>query len=159
MNSRGQAALEYLMTYGWALIVIAIVVGVLVFIVATPTNTLQCNSSQPGKLNVVSNNLKTCVSPAGASIGNIAITNLTGGQATLVDINGTGFFAADPVTGYTGTGTLVIGSTTLNVLASAVGSATSATMVIGYNDAVGLRQNATITCQGTTVTVQAAACP
>lgn len=33
MNSRGQSALEYLMTYGWALIVIAIVVGFLIMLV------------------------------------------------------------------------------------------------------------------------------
>ena len=33
MNKKGQAALEYLMTYGWALIIIAIVMGVLIFVV------------------------------------------------------------------------------------------------------------------------------
>src|SRR3989338_7353948 len=101
MNSRGQAALEYLMTYGWALIVIAIVVGVLVFIVATPTNTLQCTSSAPGKMNVVSNNLAT-TGTAGTSMGSVVITNVSGGQATLVDMNGTGFFADKPVTTYIG---------------------------------------------------------
>ena len=31
LNKKGQAALEYLMTYGWALVVIAIVIGVLIF--------------------------------------------------------------------------------------------------------------------------------
>jgi len=31
MKNNGQAALEYLMAYGWALIVIAIVVGVLIW--------------------------------------------------------------------------------------------------------------------------------
>lgn len=151
MNSRGQAALEYLMTYGWALIVIAIVVGVLVFIVATPTNTLQCTSSAPGKMNVVSNNLAT-TGTAGTSMGSVVITNVSGGQATLVDMNGTGFFADKPVTTYTGNGTLAIGNTTLSIMPRA-GTATSATIAIGYNDSVGLRQNVTLTCQGTTVTI------
>jgi len=31
LSKKGQAALEYLMTYGWALVVIAIVIGVLIF--------------------------------------------------------------------------------------------------------------------------------
>ena len=39
MNSQGQAAFEYLMTYGWALIVIAIVVGFLIFTVNNPQQT------------------------------------------------------------------------------------------------------------------------
>ena len=155
MNSRGQAALEYLMTYGWALIVIAIVVGVLVFIVATPTNTMQCTSNAPSKINVVSNNIAT-TGGAGLSLGKIVLTNLTGGQATLVDINGNpaGFFALEPVAGYTSSnGTLALGNTSLTVLASVAKTAASATLTIGYNDAVGLRQNVTITCQGTTVTI------
>ncbi len=39
LNKKGQAALEYLMTYGWALVVIAIVIGVLIFmgILRAPT--------------------------------------------------------------------------------------------------------------------------
>ena len=36
-GSRAQSALEYLMTYGWALIVIAVVVGVLVYIMSGNT--------------------------------------------------------------------------------------------------------------------------
>ncbi|HLC79457.1 MAG TPA: hypothetical protein VJG83_03420 [archaeon] len=36
MNSKAQSALEYLMTYGWALVVIVIVVAALVFMI-TPT--------------------------------------------------------------------------------------------------------------------------
>ena len=47
MFSRGQAALEYLMTYGWALIVVALAVGILVFIAAPPGDDFRCNSSDP----------------------------------------------------------------------------------------------------------------
>lgn len=36
MNKKGYGAFEYLMDYGWALVAIAIVVGVLVFIVSPP---------------------------------------------------------------------------------------------------------------------------
>ena len=44
MNSRGQSALEYLMTYGWALIVIAIVVGTLLMIIQ-PTYSFRCSTN------------------------------------------------------------------------------------------------------------------
>lgn len=44
MERKGQSALEYLMTYGWALIVIAIVIGVLVFIMSTTTSGANCTS-------------------------------------------------------------------------------------------------------------------
>jgi len=37
MNSRAQSALEYLMTYGWALTVIALVVGLIVVILTSVT--------------------------------------------------------------------------------------------------------------------------
>ncbi len=37
MNNKGQGAVDYFFTYGWAMIIIAIVVGVLVFIVAEPS--------------------------------------------------------------------------------------------------------------------------
>ncbi|MEW6295543.1 MAG: hypothetical protein AB1467_04590 [Candidatus Diapherotrites archaeon] len=36
-NKKGQSALEYLMTYGWALVVIVVVIAVLYILVGTPT--------------------------------------------------------------------------------------------------------------------------
>ncbi len=161
MNSRGQAALEYLMTYGWALIVIAIVVGVLVFIVATPTGSLQCTSSGPGKINVVSNNLATNVAVGGTdSLGTIVITNLTGGVAQYVSMStdGTGFINATPNATYDGTVNLPVGNTPITILSNtkALGDNTStATITIQYTDSAQLVQTASITCQGATVTMDA----
>ena len=45
MDFRGQSALEYLMTYGWALVVIAIVIGALVFLMGQSTNAQSCTMS------------------------------------------------------------------------------------------------------------------
>ena len=45
MDERGQSALEYLMTYGWALVVIAIIIGVLVVLLGSSTTTLNCSMS------------------------------------------------------------------------------------------------------------------
>jgi len=140
MNSRGQAALEYLMTYGWALIVIAIVVGVLVFIVATPTGGVGCNSNQPGKLNVVSNNI---IDTSG--LGSIVLTNLTAGTMTAQTVTASGAFAGAT---YTIDGNMTVGNHTLAITAlSGAAGKTSGSFVFGYKDPAGLTQSATITCQ------------
>ena len=149
MNSRGQAALEYLMTYGWALIVIAIVVGVLVFIVATPTGNMNCTSTGPGRINVVSNNIKDGTVLNG--VGSIVITNLTGGLAEDVTMFGSDLFAGEQ-TSYTGTQDLVVGDTEL-VPTVVAGTYTRGILTIAYTDTVGLDQNATVTCQGASITV------
>ena len=41
---KAQASLEYLLTYGWALVMIATIIGVLVFISDSDTNTVSCTS-------------------------------------------------------------------------------------------------------------------
>ena len=38
MNKRGQAAMEFLMTYGWAILAAVIVVGVLWYMIGNPAN-------------------------------------------------------------------------------------------------------------------------
>lgn len=38
MNKKGQAALEFLMTYGWAILAAVIVIGVLWFLIGNPAN-------------------------------------------------------------------------------------------------------------------------
>ena len=45
MDNKGQSALEYLMTYGWALVVIAIVIAALVFLLGQSTNASNCSMS------------------------------------------------------------------------------------------------------------------
>ena len=49
MNKKTQAGIEYLMTYGWALILVVTVIGVLVFIVSTPIQDVTFRSSDPTK--------------------------------------------------------------------------------------------------------------
>ena len=75
MNGRAQAGLEYLVTYGWALVLIAAVVGVLVF-VATPSESASFSSSEPGKVMV-----------KGSSIGTGSVTiklqNISGGVIAI----------------------------------------------------------------------------
>ncbi len=49
-GTSAQAALDYLMTYGWAFILIASVVAVLVFVVSTPISKVNFYSSDPTKI-------------------------------------------------------------------------------------------------------------
>ncbi|MDD5163034.1 MAG: hypothetical protein PHD95_02385 [Candidatus ainarchaeum sp.] len=52
-----QAGLEYLMTYGWALVLIVTVASALFFVMGTPQNQFVCSSSDPTKILLESYNL------------------------------------------------------------------------------------------------------
>ncbi|MBI4043989.1 MAG: hypothetical protein HY393_04255 [Candidatus Diapherotrites archaeon] len=99
MNRKGQSALEYLMTYGWALVVIVIAVAALVILINPSTiQGDQCD----------------------AKFGQFTVTqsNVVAGQAELVLVNQTGQavnFTAATVTGTHG------GSTTYTSGAIAFG--------------------------------------
>jgi hypothetical protein len=84
MNSRGQAALEYLMTYGWALVIIVVVAGILFFIISSPSGGVSCSSNDPTKFPVVSSNVIST-----DSTSEIKLTNGTGGQITVTGTAGT----------------------------------------------------------------------
>ena len=74
MNQKGQSALEYLMTYGWALVVIVIAVAALVILINP--NTIQGNQCDPkfGSFTVKQSN----------------VTGGVGGGTQLVLVNQTG---------------------------------------------------------------------
>ena len=95
MNQKAQAGLEYLMTYGWALIMIATVIGVLVFIVGTPVDEFTCTVSDPQKFVLKGYSIPS--SGYGLDAGydqwktdigtppynSIVLQNLTGGRITI----------------------------------------------------------------------------
>jgi len=87
MNLRGQAGLEYLMTYGWALIIIATIVGVLTFLVGSPAGKVNCTSSDPIKILLKSSNIVAGgTNPAPARV--INVQNATGGIISGVTVLG-----------------------------------------------------------------------
>ncbi len=49
MFKKGQAAMEFLMTYGWAILVVLIAIGVLIFLVGNPSNLVgdSCRIGSP----------------------------------------------------------------------------------------------------------------
>ncbi len=159
MNKRGQAALEYLMTYGWALIVIAIVVGVLVFIVSSPGGP-QCQSADPARVVLKTQNLSRT-----DTTSRILLQNITGGDIVInsmvPDTGATGFqrLAASAKS----TGNFIQASSTGMAISVSAGgnielkpdydlaaptSLTNATYDLGYTDAFQLPKKVTITCNG-----------
>jgi len=80
MKRKAQSGLEYLVTYGWALILVATVVSVLVFVVASPAQGATFSSSDPTKLMikgaVVDNGLAT-----------IKLQNITGGAIKNIEVS------------------------------------------------------------------------
>jgi hypothetical protein len=144
INQRGQSALEYLMTYGWALVVIVVVVAALVLLVGNPTAASdRCNSPSAG------------FSIENAELGtdgwNIVLVNLTGKTVDTLDLT----TLSAPTTGvteptYTQVTNIAPGTRT-TVTAPAVGiypqGSYQTTLTITYDD--GLDHTLSVTCNGT----------
>jgi len=82
MDRKAQSALEYLMTYGWALVVIAIIIAALVFLLGQSTTTQNCTMSPAaGALGYIDH--------AVTSDGNLVIKLRNDTAKTITDINAT----------------------------------------------------------------------
>jgi len=75
--------LEYLITYGWALVLVTAVVGVLVFIIGTPSSKVTFSSLDPTALSLRGG------TRAGGTV-TMALQNITGGKITITDFSGFG---------------------------------------------------------------------
>lgn len=87
--NRAQAGLEYLMTYSWALVLIAVVAGALVFIVGSPASTVVFSSSDVSRFSVKGSSI----------VGNnveVLLQNLTGGEITVTEVQLLGSFGYSP---------------------------------------------------------------
>lgn len=158
MNKRGQAALEYLMTYGWALIVIAIVVGVLVFIVSSPTGDIVCSSSDPAKMSVKASKIAKNPGAAQADFGEIIVTNLTGGTVTGITTTPalvTGAFLGNTAATLDLASSYVSGQEIRlkpNELTTVIGTHPTSIAGFTYLDYSGFSRDVNITCSGPIVT-------
>ncbi len=86
MTQKAQAALEYLMTYGWALVLIATVVAVLVFITSSPESGA-VSSSDPTKIMVKGYSISS-------STKQIKLQNITGDLIDVTKVTLTGNYSA-----------------------------------------------------------------
>ena len=80
MQKRAQVALEYMVTYSWALILVITVVAVLVFVVMGPAPPEQIVSKEPNKLLMKASAITD-------GVAEIKIQNITGGRIKITDIS------------------------------------------------------------------------
>jgi len=80
MNKKAQAGLEYLVTYGWALVIVITFVGVLTFIISGPEEKTVFVSSDPTRI------LMQGGSDEGAGI-ELKMQNVTGGEITVTNVS------------------------------------------------------------------------
>ncbi len=81
-NNKGQSALEYLMTYGWAVIAILVVIGLLYWLTSQQSSTqAQCGTGFPN-IPITGNTLT-------ATGLQLELSNGTGKSLTTVVVNGT----------------------------------------------------------------------
>ena len=149
MERKGQSALEYLMTYGWALMVIAIVIGVLVFIMSTTTSGSNCTSDNTQLIYV---DHAVVGSPDGIIDGllELRLQNAAGQTIDITSVTLAPDFAGTVVA----PGIIVSGAEFNLVSATLKDPRTSATyrgpITITYTRGTGgITHQATITCTGT----------
>jgi hypothetical protein len=86
-ENKAQSALEYLMGYGWALIVIALIIGILIFVTSGATGGTACQSQGPFFI------AKEWVVNSGAGGVGVTLTNVTGGNISAISAEGSGDFS------------------------------------------------------------------
>tara|TARA_Y100000310_G_C20446176_1_gene698513 strand:+ start:139 stop:594 length:456 start_codon:yes stop_codon:yes gene_type:complete len=150
MDKRGQSALEYLMTYGWALIVIAIVIGVLIYVTSTGTGGVTCQSTSTGLI------LKEWAVAPGANGAGITLQNDTGGAITTITGEGHGDFANDSIDIDDPVATPAAGAaknaqfTVTKIDVNATGTSfNNGEILVEYTTSGGLSAKANIVCAGT----------
>jgi hypothetical protein len=136
-NKRGQSALEYLMTYGWALIVIVAVIAALYFII--PKTSTTCTG--------LTNNMTI----KGYKLDNtglqVEIANGSGKTITNVSLTATRTSGSGDLSPATHSGSVSPGeSFTLSLTGTPSGNV-AYNLNLGYNDGT-FDQNATGSCSG-----------
>ena len=150
MDKRGQSALEYLMTYGWALIVIAIVIGVLIYVTSSSTGGVTCQSTSTALV------LKEWAVSPGADGAGVTLQNATGGQISSISAEGHGDFANDTIdtvnqpvaTDLTAAKNATFTVTNVDVNGTGT-SFNNGEILVSYTTAGGLAATANIVCAGT----------
>ncbi len=150
MKQKAQAALEYLMTYGWALILIAVVAGVLIYVTSSSAGGVTCQSKSQGII------LKESTFATGNDTVGFTFQNASGNSITLAvdcvsETDGSLIKESDGSDIACGPASVAAGGefTVQNLDSDASGSFSSATATISYTTAGGLPAKATITCSGT----------
>ncbi len=88
-NKRGQAAMEFLMTYGWAIVVVLAAIGALAYFgVLSPGNLLPDKTSFKAPL--IGTDASITAGAAGAGVINIPLTNNKGARIEINSVAAAG---------------------------------------------------------------------
>lgn len=149
-DRKAQSALEYLMTYGWALIVIAIVIAVLIFVTSGATGGVTCQSQSTGIV------VKNWAVSSANGVG-LSLQNTTGSDINVTGVTAAGSFATGTPQvngGAIGSGVSVTKNATFSVTGptAAAGNVQNSSVTVEYNIGTGvsaLPATAVINCSGT----------
>ena len=146
MKNKGQSALEYLMTYGWALVVIVIVIAALfAFGIFNPPAAGTCS----GLDKILYRDHTTAV----GGVVSLAVSNGTGGTIDTITVVYGGDFAVlatgTPDVAAPPAGTeFIINSAAVPPAGPAAAGPYSGTIAITYTGSTGLVHTETATCTG-----------
>jgi len=133
MDRRAQAGLEYLMTYGWAIVLVVAVIGVLVLVVGEPLAEPAFSSSDPTKLMIKATGVEN-------GVATIKLQNITGGQIRVETVsNPSGFYDCE-VVNVSADNTVVAGGE-LEIQCNVVPGASQGEVGVEYTDISGILQN------------------
>jgi hypothetical protein len=147
MDKKGQSALEYLMTYGWALVVIVIVIAALVFLIQPSQVGGNTCSTTSGIL--ITNH---AVSSTGSGGLTMALSNQTATSLTDVGVGVSGVVGSSPVSDSNTISTLgtVSQQSFVDITPAVASGATySLQVTFTYNDRDNFPRTVTSTCNGT----------
>ena len=140
MENKAQAGLEYLMTYGWALVLVATVVGSLVFILGSPIDDESFQTSDPTKFLI----------KGGQIIGDQALVklqNTTGGEIRITDLLTSGYTGCSINGNYEIEGITISPGGEIEILCTLTQESTK-TITVEYEDQLGLEDTVTVTSSG-----------
>ena len=138
---RGQTALEYLITYGWAILIILVVLAVLWYYgVFDPSKYAGETRTCPSNFQITASALEVGNASAGSGTLSVVVANTAGHKVTINDVTLTG-----DVTGglSSGSGDLNTGDTKtlVNDVASGLGGSTGT--LVNVNAAIAFTHSAT----------------
>jgi hypothetical protein len=148
MDNTGQSSLEYLMTYGWALILIATILGVLVFVISSPSSGATFTSSDPTKILLKAGT-------ATSTDAEIKLQNITGGRIEVTNSTKSSAFSGaictlNSLALPTGSSSIqVTGGGEIDISCSGV-SGSSGTITLEYTDYAGFQRQVAISMGGMT---------
>jgi len=148
MDRKAQAGLEYLVTYGWALVLVAAIVGTLVLVVGNPLSEEVFRSSDPTKLIIKAAGVEN-------GVATIKLQNITGGEIEIQEITSTGYYNCLA----SNTSDTVIAGGELEILCAVPADLAQGEVAVQYTDATGFLQNTLISGGGGVVPMAGPAPP